>query len=216
MGRENKKEHIAAVHRETILTAAESLFLEKGVSSTTIEDISKKSSYSRRTIYAYYESKEDILHQIILKGLTALRKRLITAIQSPKSFTDRYWKVCDAMAVYHLESPQSAILVTQAKPELMDLNALPKAVREIFEIGTEINHLLADFIEQGKQQGIVRRDVMSMQTVYVFWSSVSAVLALVQSKGKFLEEELHTSKDDFLQYSFRQIINSILEERISM
>lgn len=38
------------------------LFLEKGYAQTTIEVISKASEYSRRTIYAYCESKDDILH----------------------------------------------------------------------------------------------------------------------------------------------------------
>ena len=73
MGEANKKEAVAALHRARIMTAAEKLFSEKGYEQTTIEDISKKSEYSRRTIYAYYESKDDILHRIIEKGLQALK-----------------------------------------------------------------------------------------------------------------------------------------------
>ena len=61
----NRKEAVAALHRARIMTAAERLFSEKGYALTTIEDISKASEYSRRTIYAYYDSKEDILHHII-------------------------------------------------------------------------------------------------------------------------------------------------------
>ncbi len=50
MGRENKKESVAALHRERIMTAAERLFSEKGYEQTTIEDISAASGYSRRRI----------------------------------------------------------------------------------------------------------------------------------------------------------------------
>lgn len=50
MGRENKKEAVAALHREWIMTAAERLFSEKGYEQTTIEDISAASGYSRRRI----------------------------------------------------------------------------------------------------------------------------------------------------------------------
>ena len=60
-----KKEAVAALHREQIMKAAEALFTEKGYEQTTIDDISKASQYSRRTLYAYYESKEDILYHII-------------------------------------------------------------------------------------------------------------------------------------------------------
>ncbi|MGN1132406.1 MAG: TetR/AcrR family transcriptional regulator, partial [Ruminococcus sp.] len=52
MGRENKNEAVATLHRETILNASEELFSKKGFEKTTIDDISKKSGYSRRTIYA--------------------------------------------------------------------------------------------------------------------------------------------------------------------
>ena len=58
MGRENKKDAVAALHKEQIMKAAEKLFSEKGFIQTTIDDISKASEYSRRTIYAYYESKD--------------------------------------------------------------------------------------------------------------------------------------------------------------
>ena len=50
MGEANKKEAVAALHRARIMTAAEKLLSEKGDAQTTIEDISKASAYSRRTI----------------------------------------------------------------------------------------------------------------------------------------------------------------------
>ena len=45
MSRQNKKEAITALHHHTILLAAEQVFYEKGFSATTIEDLSKASSY---------------------------------------------------------------------------------------------------------------------------------------------------------------------------
>lgn len=216
MGRENKKAHVAAVHREIILAAAEALFLEKGVSSTTIEDISKKAAYSRRTIYAYYESKEEMLHQIILKGLAGLKGALVNALAEHESFLERYRAICHAMCKYYTNSPQAVGAVSQVRPEAIDFNALPKAAVDIFQIGTEINHLLAEFIEQGKTQGVVRADVTPMQTVYILWAFFASLLTLVQSKGRFLEKEFQTSTDAFLEYGFKQMINSILEERLPM
>ena len=90
MGETNKKEAVAALHRARIMTAAEKLFSEKGYEQTTIEDISKESEYSRRTIYAYYESKDDILHCIIEKGLQALKTDIENAANDNAGFTDAY------------------------------------------------------------------------------------------------------------------------------
>ena len=214
MGRQNKKESVAALHRESILSAAEKLFLKKGVTATTIDDISKASEYSRRTIYVYYESKEDILYHIILKGLVSLKDDLTAALQQQKDFIEQYRTICNAMEKYQANCPQSADSVNQMKSGDIDLNSIPQVILQIFELGTDINKLLADYIEQGKRQGVVRSDIEPMKTVYIMWGSITSLLSLVQNKGQFLEKEFSASQESFLEYGFRQIINSILEERI--
>jgi len=212
--RQNKKESVAALHKENILSAAEKLFLEKGVASTTIDDISKLSEYSRRTIYVYYESKEDILYHIILKGLTILKDDLVVVLKQQKDFIKQYWAICNAMEKYQANSPQSANSINQMKSGDIDFNSIPQVILQIFESGTDINNLLADYVEQGKKQGIVRSDIEPMKTVYVMWGSITSLLSLVRNKGEFLEKEFSASKESFLEYGYKQIINSILEERI--
>ena len=214
MERQNKKESVAALHKENILSAAEKLFLEKGVASTTIDDISKLSEYSRRTIYVYYESKEDILYHIILKGLTILKDDLVVVLKQQKDFIKQYWAICNAMEKYQANSPQSANSINQMKSGDIDFNSIPQVILQIFDSGTDINNLLADYVEQGKKQGIVRSDIEPMKTVYVMWGSITSLLSLVQNKGEFLEKEFSASKESFLEYGYKQIINSILEERI--
>ncbi len=214
MNRQNKKESIAELHRKTILQAAEQIFLEKGFSAATIDDISKASQYSRRTLYIYFDGKEDILYHIILNGLIALKENLFKGISENTDFLEQYKAICIAMKKYHESSPQSFDSVNQAKNKEFDFNALPEVVIRILAIGTEINAVLADYIESGKKRGIVRPDTKPMQTVYVMWASISSLLSMVQNKGEFLKKEFSTTKDDFLEYGFKQIINSILEERI--
>ena len=214
MGRENKKAAVAAVHRERIMNAAEQLFSEKGYIQTTIEDISKLSEYSRRTIYAYYESKDDILHHIIEKGLLTLKSDLEEAVTRNRDFMSQYQAICDAMSKYQREYPHSLENVNGAKSGAFDQLELPDTVKRILVLGTEINELLADFIEAGKAKGFVRQDVVPMMTVYILWSSITALLTLTQTKGRFIEKQFSISEKEFLDYGFKQIINSILEVRV--
>ena len=86
----NQKEAVAALHRERMLAAAEELFQQKGFEQTTIDDISKASGYSRRTLYAYYVNKEDFLRQIVRKGLRQLDGALEAAV-GRKTFEIRYF-----------------------------------------------------------------------------------------------------------------------------
>ena len=211
MGRENKKEAIAALHREQILRAAEKLFYEKGYSQTTVEDISQVSRYSRRTVYAYYESKEDILHHIVEKGLERLRNDVGEAVNRPGSFTDRYEAVCEAMARYQREYPHAAGCVNRSSPDRSSVSA---TVKHILALGEEINRILAAFLRSGQESGAVRKDVVPMMSVYVLWAGITALLEMTASKGAYICEALSVSEEEFLEYGFRQLLNSVLEERI--
>lgn len=214
MGRENKKEAVAALNREQILIAAEKLFLEKGFDFTTIEDISKESKYSRRTIYAYYESKDDILHHVIEKGLISLKNDVENAVKSDNDFVSIYKEICSALVKYQTESPQSLESVTKAKTQKIDFENLSNAVKRILTLGTEINDLLVDFIEKGKQKHVVKKDVVPTICVYILTSNINSLIALGMSKGEYICKQSGISMGEFYDYGFKQIINSILEERI--
>ena len=214
MGRENKKESVAALHRKVILKASEKLFIEKGFGETTISDISAASGYSRRTIYAYYLSKEDILHHIIMQGLSFLKNDIETGMAESGDFITRYSSICAAMKKYYEDCPLSAKSVITADTGKISFETLSPAVKRILNLGDEINGLLVGFIEGGKSSGAVQNDVEPMPAVYIMWASVSSLLTLTGTKGRFLTQSLSFTRDEFLEYGFRQIINSILTERI--
>lgn len=214
MSRENKKEAVAALHREQIMKAAEKLFSEKGYAQTTIDDISKASEYSRRTIYAYYESKDDILYHIIEKGLLELKKDIESAINLNEDFISGYKAICIAMSKYQSQYHHSANNVNRANTANFDFENLSDTVKHILLLGTEINTILAGFIDNGKEKGVVRQDIIPMLTVYILWSSITSFLSLAQTKGQFISKQFSISENELLDYGFKQIINSILEVRI--
>lgn len=214
MARQNKKEAVATLHREQIMKAAEKLFSEKGFAETTIDDISKASEYSRRTIYVYYESKEDILHHIVEKGLLALKQGVEDSINLNEDFIAQYREICSSMCNYRSKYSHSANSVNNTNSANFNFDNLSDVLKRILSLGTEINDLLADFIANGKKNGIVRQDVIPMMTVYILWSSIDALIVLAQTKGNFIAKQFSITENDFLEYGFKQIINSILEERI--
>lgn len=235
MGRGNKKDAVAALHREQILKAAEKLFSEKGYVQTTIDDISKASAYSRRTIYAYYENKEDILHHIMEKGLLALKADIENAVNRQEDFMEGYREICMAMRNYQREYPHSADTIKVADTshigvfnnfDASDVSHTSKVtndsnpsdisdtVKHILYLGEEINGLLASFIEKGKEKGIVRKEVVPLLTVYILWSGITALLTLADTKGTYICRQFNISENEFLDYGFQQLINSILEVRV--
>ena len=60
-----KKGHEASDRRERILDAALSLFAEHGVEGTTMKMLARKANISAGLTYHYFESKVDLLDQVI-------------------------------------------------------------------------------------------------------------------------------------------------------
>lgn len=214
MGRENKKEAVAALHRERIMTAAERLFSEKGYEQTTVEDISAASEYSRRTVYAYFGSKDDILHHIVEKGLTELRNDIEAALSTEGDFVSVFRDVFAAMSRYQSEYAYSSGRVNAANAAELCAGSGSETVRRILSLGSDINAMLAGLIKDGRESGTVRRDVIPELSVYILWSGVTSFLTLVRTKGRFMEERFSLSEEELMDYGFTQIMNSVLSESI--
>ena len=89
-------------------------------------------------------------------------------------------------------------------------------MKRILVLGTEINGLLTALLEEGQAEGAVRRDIVPCMSVYVLYSGMTAPLALAESKGEFIEKQFSLSVEEFLEYGFRQIISSMLVEKIDI
>ncbi|OON77717.1 TetR/AcrR family transcriptional regulator [Streptomyces tsukubensis] len=63
--------------RERVLATAVTLFAQRGITATTMEDIAAEAPVSKRTLYAHFPTKEDLvlaqLDHLLLSGETLLR-----------------------------------------------------------------------------------------------------------------------------------------------
>ena len=206
----NQKEAIAALHWERMLTAAEELFQQKGFEATTIDDISKASGYSRRTLYAYFVNKEDFLRQIVRKGLEQLDGALKAALRR-ETFEERYFAACEAVLHYLRNCPQSAKLVRQVQPEKLDGG--DRTVQEILTLGQQINGRLSEMIRQGQREGSVRETLHPERCVVVLWSALSGWNDTLQNQGAFLAERFHLSQSEFQREALEPLLSSLRKEK---
>ncbi|MBR6181100.1 MAG: TetR/AcrR family transcriptional regulator [Prevotella sp.] len=62
--------------RQTLVDVARKLFAKQGLENTTMNDIAVASGKGRRTIYTYFETKEDIYSAVIASELERLSDKL--------------------------------------------------------------------------------------------------------------------------------------------
>jgi AcrR family transcriptional regulator len=96
-----------ARHREEIITAAEKVFFKKGYDSTTLDEVGKVAEFSRRTLYTYFKSKDDLYLAVHLRynrmKIDALEKRMAlakTGFEKVEAFGDEYYKFFNSYPEY--------------------------------------------------------------------------------------------------------------------
>lgn len=109
--------------REAIVAAAAALFATRGFAGASVADIAQRGKISKSLIYHYYQSKEDILYDVMISHVRALEDaaREVTAVKYEpqrklRELTHRF------MALYVGAADRHKVL-------LNDLDNLPKARR---------------------------------------------------------------------------------------
>ncbi|MBQ2405884.1 MAG: TetR/AcrR family transcriptional regulator, partial [Lachnospiraceae bacterium] len=76
-----RKKEPQNVHRKNIATAAQKLFMEKGMKNTSMSDIAKESGYSKATLYVYFKNKEELVSILVLESMQKLYDYINLAIE---------------------------------------------------------------------------------------------------------------------------------------
>src|SRR3954464_1324581 len=88
--------------RRALFAAAESLFLEQGFESVTMEQVAKRAGVSKKTIYAFVETKEQLFeammrHHIAQKPLPELADAVVNADALEAAVADYLTRLSDAI-----------------------------------------------------------------------------------------------------------------------
>ena len=73
------------MRRSDIIEAAERIFFTKGYDLATMDDVAKEAEFSKRTIYVYFNSKEQIYFEIMIRGYRLLIGMLKADLEKVKA-----------------------------------------------------------------------------------------------------------------------------------
>ncbi len=207
MGRRIKEE--PGAHRSHIAKAAGELFKTKGINAASMNEIANKAGYSKATLYVYFQNKEEIIGYLVLDSMTKLKEYLVLALEGEKDFKGKYLDLCQAMVLYEEEYPFYFSLVLDHINIDFEYSNCEESERKTFQVGEEINILLATFFRNGIEQGAfqTRLDVKSI--LFTIWGMISGFIQLATNKQEYISQEMHRTKKEFLEQGFLFLYDAI-------
>lgn len=207
MGRRKKEPR--SVHRENIVSAASILFMERGIATTSMDDIAKAAGYSKATLYVYFENKEEIVGILVLNSMKKLYDYISSALIQHETTKARYDFICRGLVQYQEEFPfYFKMVLDKINIDFESKEYLPEE-RETYQIGEEINEKIKNFLLSGMEKGDLRNDLDIMPAIFNFWGMLSGIIQLAVNKEEYIKKSMGLSKIKFLEYGFSLVYHSI-------
>lgn len=204
-----RKKEPQNVHRKSISTVAEQLFMKKGIENTSMNDIAKEAGYSKATLYVYFKNKEELIGVLVLESMQKLYDYIRLALEQSNDTEERYREICHALVKYQEEYPFYFKMVLETiNIDFESTHFLPEE-KETFMIGEQINDLLTDFLEKGIAYGEIRSDIEILPTIFSFWGMMSGLIQMATNKEEYIGQQIEKSKMEFLMYGFDMLYDSI-------
>jgi len=116
--------------KQSIMDIALQLFAENGFENTSIANIAKHARISQGLVYSYFESKDDLLYQILTSGMQKIEADL-----SPEMTMEDFLASADKILSHILENKQFFKLYNM-------LSMQPKVTQRLSNLANEYNALI--------------------------------------------------------------------------
>lgn len=178
----------------TILEAAIKVFAEQGFFYSTISQIAKEAGVAGGTIYLYFKNKDDILLQFfeyktkqVFSGFREEVDKAGNAIDKLKNLVRRH--------LTEFQNDKNMAVVFQA--EARQTRHIEKEIKEITKMYLE---MVGELIEQGQEEGSIRKDLyVSLVKRYILGAVDEVINTWVHAGGRY---ELASMADPLVDLYF--------------
>jgi AcrR family transcriptional regulator len=157
--------------KNRILTTARDQFFSHGFSKVTIDEIAARIGMSKKTIYKYYPSKDDLVSAVTTKTLSEVELCCKQIVENPKlDFVDKLRQMMTHAALH---------IAKMGKPLIEDLEKnAPHVWKQISDFRSK--RILEDFgkiLRDGVRKGIFRKDIDQRLMLLIYNNIIQNVIS---------------------------------------
>ncbi|WP_243438897.1 TetR/AcrR family transcriptional regulator [Fundidesulfovibrio soli] len=158
---------------ESILTAATSLFAERGVGGVSLLEVAKSAKVSSGLIIYHFKSKDNLLFIVSRMILSRLHRCALEAMPPEADPLEAIHAFIDSLFAFAAENRDSAVFLAKCNPFMrLDLTRFPET--ELVVLKNQIVGLVLSRVRQGVEAGIFN-SVSEEALEFIIWSMLQGV-----------------------------------------
>ncbi|MBG9536471.1 TetR family transcriptional regulator [Bacillus thuringiensis] len=155
--------------RKEILETAERLFLTKGYTKTTINDILKEIGIAKGTFYHYFKSKEEVMDEIIMRIIKEDVAKAKVIVSNPNiPVLEKLFRVLME------QSPKSGDIKDKMIEQFHQPNNAEMHQKSLVQSIIHLSPVLTEILEQGIEEGIFSTSY-PQETIELLLSSAQVI-----------------------------------------
>lgn len=195
---------------DLIISSAEKLFFSKGFDLITMDYIAKEAGFTKKTVYSYFASKDDLYYEIMLRGFSALNSLLDKALEKNSLDELSKLRLIGTTLVEFFKANRgyfTAINYFNTK-DIGNIEGNPIA-QKCYKAGQYSVEIISDIIKCGIKNGTIDPEIDVNKTVLTLWASLIGIINLIEKKSDYIREYFDTDILDTVEYGFDLIIKSM-------
>jgi len=210
MGIQERKEREKERRREEILDAAQRVFVEKGLTIATVDDIVTAAELSKGTLYLYFESKEDIYLALMQRGLRLLRSKFGEIISGGNSVVKTLRQLDEAYKEFYYTQKHYFRMMNSYHQSNVH-RQVSEGMKEEYAAESRKNwEQIIELFSRGVREGKIRDDINPIDMAIIIWSNTASLLTLIDREGEIWKKERNIDLTKTLDASFQLLMDAIL------
>lgn len=185
-----------------ILDAAIKVFAENGYYHSTVSQIAREAGVADGTIYLYFKNKEDIMLQFFAGKTRQIFESFQDAVATSGTAAEKLKNLIQKH-LQEFQNDMNMAVVFQAESRQIKQ---PRAIRShIQEISKKYLEVIGEIVEEGQQEGSMRKDLyLGLVKRYVLGAVEEVINTWVLAGGKY---DLVSMADPLVELFIRGIGN---------
>ncbi|MEO3857138.1 TetR/AcrR family transcriptional regulator [Acrocarpospora sp. B8E8] len=184
--------------RQRLLSVATRLFAERGFEGTSVQEIVAAAGVTKGAMYHYFDSKDDLLHEIYGKVLRMQMERLNMFADGDSPIEERLHAAAQDVVVTTVENLDDSKIFFQSNHQLAPATSkLVRAERRRY------HERFRDLVVEGQSNGTFRADIPAEMAVDFFFGSVHHLGTWYHPEGTLSGQDVGRYFADLLLASLR-------------
>lgn len=203
----SRREKEKQTREDDIINAAEKIFTTMGYNGASMEEIAKEAQFTRKTIYQYFEDKEDLYFAVIARGFQTLIGYFQEEIKYGNSGFEKLQRLSAAYYRFYKDFPSTLYLMSfvgYVKPK--------KGITTRREEFNKFTGLLAQevvkVIDEGKADGSIRTDLDTMSATYSAEFLITGFFHMLSVSGETFAAHFSLDKEAFIHFNLNLLCDA--------